>query len=39
MIYYLYLLSLLIIQFIEPMQGECSGGMWPIQDTNIGTFT
>ncbi|CAF1213556.1 unnamed protein product [Adineta steineri] len=39
MIYYLSVLSLLIIQFIEPMQGECSGGMWPIQDTNIGTFT
>jgi hypothetical protein len=25
--------------YIIEVQGQCSGGIWPIQDTNIGSFT
>ncbi|UJR31031.1 hypothetical protein I4U23_018540 [Adineta vaga] len=34
----LYLLVLIITLF-QSIQSQCSGGIWPIQDTNIGSFT
>jgi hypothetical protein len=30
---------LIIYVYIIEIQGQCSGGIWPIQDSNIGSFT
>ncbi|CAF3778690.1 unnamed protein product [Adineta steineri] len=34
-----YLLLVLIIQIYTQVQSQCSGGIWPIQNTTIGSFT
>ncbi|CAF4740393.1 unnamed protein product [Rotaria sp. Silwood1] len=37
--YLLYILLFFGSKFLESIQGQCSGGIWPIQDTTIGSFT
>ncbi|CAF1005451.1 unnamed protein product [Adineta ricciae] len=38
-LYLLLLLLLLISDFLEPIHGQCAGGIWSIQQSNIGSFS